>query len=74
MKYLFALLALLLCSTDTDAMTLRRKRAKEGFMGAPARQHRHHRAHAAEIAVAVATPIGNAAIDELRRRRTHTTN
>lgn len=74
MKYLLSLPLLLLLCTDGEAMTYRRHRAKEGFMGAPARDKKHRKASAAEIAGAVVTPIGNAAIDELRRRRTHTNN
>lgn len=73
MKYILPLTLLLLLSTDTDAMTYRRKRAKEGFMGAPAR-HAHKKANACEITGAVVGAVGNAAIDEARRKRTHTTN
>ncbi|MBS1622506.1 MAG: hypothetical protein JST83_00630 [Bacteroidetes bacterium] len=69
MKYILPLIALLLC-TDADSMSYHRRRAKEGFMGAPARKSRHSKK---ELGTAIAGTaigtIGNAAIEDLKRKR-----
>lgn len=70
MKYLLPLLTLLLLGTDADAMTYRRHRAKEGFMGAPERKlHRNRKEIGNAIAGAAISTAGNAVIEDLKRKR-----
>ena len=74
MKYILALIMLFALLTDVDASSVRHRRATDGFMGAPSRKHASHRSKkeiATDVAGGVISAVGNAAIEEAKKRRTH---
>ena len=73
MKYILSLIMLFTIMTDADASSIRRKRASDGFMGAPSRKHVSHRSKkqiATDVTTGVVSTVGNAAIDEVRKNKT----
>ena len=73
MKYILAIIMLFTIMSDSDASSIRRRRASDGFMGAPSRKHVNHRSKkqiATEVATGVVSTVGNAAIDEARKNKT----
>jgi hypothetical protein len=73
MKYMLTLAAVLSILSTSDASSIRRKRASDGFMGAPSRKANRHHANAKEVATeiagATATGVGKDAIENIKRNR-----
>jgi hypothetical protein len=60
--------------TDANASSMRRRRATDGFMGAPSRKHTGHCSRkeiATDVAGGVVSAVGNATIEEAKENRTH---
>jgi hypothetical protein len=74
MKYLFLILACTGFTLHSDATSSRRKKDREFTGYERQKHHRHRKQTATEIAEGTATAIGNAAISEAKKRRTHDYN